>query len=492
VSVRPTLTLKYLYLIGGETGTAGTVGEGVTDSVERVLLNDNGALSATWTNVPARQGKLPSGISFAAAETVGQYIYLTGGHNGTAPQDSVLRSLVLNPLQVPRVSLQFKVDVNMPTLASIAPGLYSYRVSVISPAADTTVNPGGEYLASGVFNVVVPALPTGLPQGTTLQLAAQLSWTAVPGATYNVYRTTGANAALSTLRLHAVVSTNTFEDRGQNSTSSSSFRPLSIGDIGQWANVGSLQQARWGLSSAAAQQGDQYAAPPATVHILAMGGRSGSVVSSAVDRIAIARTVPATFIDPEQQAVTITTETALPGPRYLALRFVGTPDVFSTYTSNQKKAILYGGLSDVGQTLTVFETNQDFFVSPIVWLSYDSGNVAGGGFPQGGCSRPTQDQVFFFSGSTFETFGTGAADSSPQTAPLCTSADMICAAETPSSTGAPYQRVLPTSNGAFGNAIPGGLDGRVYPACVYASTTFYLIGGEDGGMLKPDVNFFPM
>jgi hypothetical protein len=489
VAVSPTPTQKLLYVMGGETGT-GTTHTGVLNSVERVQLDDIGTISRSWSSV-GRQGTLPMNVSFAAAETVGQYIYLMGGHNGTTSQSAVYRALVLSPLQVPRISLQFSVDVNQPGLGSIASGLWSYRVSAVFGSSDT-VNPSGEALSSSVFSIQVPT-PPSLPVNTTVQLAAVLSWTPVPNAVaYNVYRTTMQDAALSTLRLHVVVSTNTYTDRGQASTGTSnpSITPLNIGDIGNWATVGPLATARWGLSAVAAQQGNQYAAPPATVHILAIGGKTDSAVSGAVDRIQISRTMSSNFVNPEQQVSPLVgADTALPAGRYVASVVLGNPEVLSTYTSNQKKAMLFGGL-DASETIgtIIYETSVSFFTVPTTWLS---GTRTTGTDTQGHCARLLQNQFFQFVGSPQDTFGTGTASTTALTTRLCAVADVNCN-QAPTSTGNPWDRQMPvtSSETSTTNSLKS-CTARNYAACVSANGNLYLINGQDS-TIKTNVAHWPM
>lgn len=93
---RPTSTSRFLYAIGGDAGSAATA----KNTVETTNVSIFGDLSA-WT---LQRYNLPSPRTLASSAIIGRFIYVVGGHDGTAATDEVLRSEILNPLAAPEVT----------------------------------------------------------------------------------------------------------------------------------------------------------------------------------------------------------------------------------------------------------------------------------------------------------------------------------------------------------------------------------------------------
>jgi cysteine-rich repeat protein len=254
VSARVTSRSRFLYAIGGDTGTVG----GAMSSVEAVAVDRFGVL-AGWRLLPLG---LPSPRTLAAAQVLGRFIYLVGGNDGTGAVTSTLRAQILDPDDAPRIS---EVLLELQTVG-LTTGVWYYRVAAVFPSADS-VNPGGEGLASDPQPVQIPG---GLPK----QVRATLSWTAVSGALkYRIYRSPTPQATSGTEELLGTVDAPTlsFTDGG---TATSAGAPRQAGDLGAWAQVATLANAREGLGLGLAK--DPKLA--LTYYLYVAGGRSSSSV----------------------------------------------------------------------------------------------------------------------------------------------------------------------------------------------------------------------
>jgi hypothetical protein len=173
---------RYVYAIGGDAYTsndaASRVGHTPFATYEVAGLSPTGNLGS-WQQL----GALSQGLfaPAAAAVRVGgkSYIYVIGGHNGTAAVDTIERAMVLSQRNAPIVA-----DPVGMSGGGLTGGTWYYRVAAVMPAADAD-NPGGEGLASDTAVLVAD----------TLLASAQLSWPAVAGAeSYRIYRSPTANA----------------------------------------------------------------------------------------------------------------------------------------------------------------------------------------------------------------------------------------------------------------------------------------------------------
>ncbi len=485
---------RYLFIISGETGgVAAAMGTGVQTSVEQSLVSPFGVLGTFQVPSGGRQGVLPStGRSFASSASVGPYIYVAGGHTGSALNATVLRALVLSPTEVPSVSLSLDVRVNNASVTnpSIPPGIWTYQVAAIYDSA-SAVNPGGEMLPSEPFSVTVPVIRS------EISLRLVISWTAVPGAAgYNIYRGPAANAALSQLRLHTVVmgqASVSFTDGGSASTATSNAAQsvLPRGSIGNWATVATLQSARafGGQQVASFQQGSKksLASPTNSVthHLLFVGGHPAS---NHVDRLVITRTIPANREHPETQTVLQSAETNLPAARAFSSVMVADEDNTRLYGSGQYKVLVFAGVAAAGVYEDLHpETNTDTAsTSPLTWTTVVRG---GGQVPtQAACRILTGNNIYSFCGAqpgAFAPVGTNAnsewlscADSSQPCSP---------------NTGAPFSLLMPTNSQSNAPGVAATPTAQAFGGCAYSSSTFFMVGGVDStGATTADVQFVPI
>ncbi len=234
---------RFLYVIGGDTGTGGTV----LDTVEAIPLSIFGSIGTPFVG----QNKLTAARTGLAAFEQDGYVYVIGGStNGTAPLASIERAKILTDDDVPQLS--------DPTIAAgtLGAGAWYYRVSAVKDAADLD-NPSGETLPSD--EVVVSLAVAG---------NVSLSWAAVPGATaYRVYRTEAANGTSSTEVFLTEITTTTFVDDG-TLTVDTTRKPLLRGSTGVWvALANSLVRARRDLGVTIAHD------PNGQAFVYAVGGQ---------------------------------------------------------------------------------------------------------------------------------------------------------------------------------------------------------------------------
>lgn len=271
----PAREARYLYAIGGDEGAL----DSPLASGEFAALDRLGE-PQQWRMLPT---SLPEPRSMARTARVDDFVYLTGGHDGTGATNSVWRAHVLNPIEVPRIT---NVELDIPETAEpgegLQPGVYYYRVSAVFSSADPA-NPNGESLASDPQAVRIPNLP-----GTVLTLA----WTAppAPGAQilhYHVYRSLSPDVPFGDESLIATVEPDgpllTFIDDGSLNPDED-VQPLPLGALGQWHPVASLNTARHGHGMTAVRDTDN----PTRVHLFVAGGRDadGTLLAS-VERLTL-------------------------------------------------------------------------------------------------------------------------------------------------------------------------------------------------------------
>ncbi len=160
---------RFLYAIGGDNGTAA----GATSTVYSIPANQNGTGAAWFT----QRYPLNGPRTLAGAATLGRYLYVAGGNDGTGPVGTVERAIVLDPGQVPTIS---DWDLVPGAGTGLGGGIWYYRVAALASPTDPD-NPGGEMLPSDELSVQLPDLPG--------KLQVSLTWTQVPGAVgYRIYR----------------------------------------------------------------------------------------------------------------------------------------------------------------------------------------------------------------------------------------------------------------------------------------------------------------
>jgi hypothetical protein len=227
-SGRPTSAARFLYAIGGDSGTT----NGALDTVEAVSVNRFGDLNQ-WRILPT---KLPTRLTHAKARRIGQFIYLVGGNTGTAPSNQAYRAKVLDPNVAPQFN---DVSLSVET-TGMGPGIWYYRVSAVMQGTDPS-NPNGETLAGD-------PQPIKIPNNLTQKLHIKLTWNAVPGAkSYRIYRTPTANLTSGQEVLLATVNAPTVTYTDTGTATPGTDIPRQVGDLGEWHSAGTLGAAREGL-----------------------------------------------------------------------------------------------------------------------------------------------------------------------------------------------------------------------------------------------------
>jgi len=227
VSGVPSRAARFLYALGGDSGAAASA----LATGEYTLLNRFGEPTG-WEPLPA---DLPAPVTLSKAVRIDDFLYLPGGSDGTGPTADVRRALVLDPLNVPRIT---SVDFDfLDTGDGLGTGVYTYRVSAVL-AADNAANPDGETLASEPQPVFIP----DLPQAVVLQLG----WPAFADAvSYRIYRSPMPDILFGQEELLAEIpaTQTTFLDDGTGTTDPAGTA-LPIGALGRWHVVASLDTAR--------------------------------------------------------------------------------------------------------------------------------------------------------------------------------------------------------------------------------------------------------
>lgn len=265
VAARPTNTSRFLYAVGGDTGTP----TGAKTSIEAVSTDTFGRLG-TWR---LERNSLPSARTLAGYARLGRFVYLTGGHDGTGATATTLRAQVLDPLAGPAIQ---DLDAELGDgIRGLEAGLWHYRIAALFPNTDPS-NPNGESLPGEVLSIHVPAVDQ--------RVIFTLHWDAVPGATaYRVYRTAAVDDPIDTLEGLADVtcdgSSVPCELTDDQATATDPLQtPLLPGSLGVWHPVSTMLTAREGHVSVIAPR------PGSTTEsfLYAFGGRTtgGGFLSS--------------------------------------------------------------------------------------------------------------------------------------------------------------------------------------------------------------------
>ena len=251
-----TPTDRFVYAIGGDDGMA----SGALSSVELAPVDIYGAIGQ-WTIQP---NALPAARTLAGAVSVGRYIYLVGGDDGTGAVATAERAMILSPRETPVID---DVDLQLATTGLDA-GAYHYRVSAVFSATDPD-NPDGESLASDEQTVNVPSFP-GKKVALTLLWKAPVDSLGNPLPNvvgYRIYRTAAGGAPGSETLLGTSTMTQFLDD---GSAMRGAATPLPLGSTGTWASLPALGTAREGLAVAWARD----PAAPGTFYVYALLGRS--------------------------------------------------------------------------------------------------------------------------------------------------------------------------------------------------------------------------
>jgi hypothetical protein len=259
---------RFVFALGGDDGTAASA----RSDYEFASVDPFGTIGA-WTVSPVA---LSSKRTLSGVATVGRYIYLVGGDDGTGPVNTAERALILSPRESPVIT---DVDLSLGA-AGLAQGAWHYRVSAMFDAADTD-NPGGESLASDEFSIRLPAFP-GKKIAVTLVWRAPVDVLGAPiaGVTgYRIYRSTAADDKSGSETLLATVGASAplnFVDDGTKTPAAGAAKPLPLGATGAWAKLPNLATKRSGAGVAAAFDPSN----PAKLYVYAAYGKTAATTAT--------------------------------------------------------------------------------------------------------------------------------------------------------------------------------------------------------------------
>jgi hypothetical protein len=259
---------RFVFALGGDDGTAA----GARNDYEFASVDPFGTIGA-WTVSPV---PLASKRTLAGVATVGRYIYLVGGDDGTGPVATAERALILSPRESPAIT---DVDLSLGA-AGLSAGAWHYRVSAIFDAADTD-NPGGESLASDEFSIRLPTI-VGKKIAVTLVWRAPVDVLGAPiaGVTgYRIYRSTAADDKSGSETLLTTVTgagTLTFLDDGTKTPAAGAAKPLPLGATGAWAKLPNLATKRSGVGVAAAFDPSN----PSKLYVYAAYGKTAATTAT--------------------------------------------------------------------------------------------------------------------------------------------------------------------------------------------------------------------
>jgi hypothetical protein len=288
-AARVTRTARFLYAIGGDSGTAA----GALQSAEAATVGLFGDVGS-WFRLPPGfrpvgvpvSPALPEKRTLAGGVRVGGFLFLVGGHDGTATTTKVLRAQVLLPEEAPIMGdpdLSVDEDSEDPS-EGLENGLWSYRVSAVLPG-NQAHNPGGETLASEPLLVRVPQL--GFPVTLRVCWRPPTQPGGVAVQSYRLYRTALANGTPGQEKLlvecpesaecQAGVPARCYDDKVPDPAQFADVNlgPLPLGSTGVWHEVAALGTAR-ASAGVGAVSGIQPATMggPVRAAIYAIGGTS--------------------------------------------------------------------------------------------------------------------------------------------------------------------------------------------------------------------------
>lgn len=230
---------RFVYAIGGDDGTVG----GAFDSSEFAPVDLYGAMG-NWVVQP--RSPLGSKRTLTAATTVGRYMYVVGGNDGSAALNTAERALILSPRETPIIR---DVDLNLVPAEGLGAGEWRYRVSAVFASTDPD-NPGGESLASDAFALKLPEI-------ASKKISVKIFWSApidsaknaLPNVVaYRIYRNIDAAGAPGTevlLDTVPIVDANTpleYLDNGLKTPAGDA--PLPLGSSGKWLKLPNMTVAR--------------------------------------------------------------------------------------------------------------------------------------------------------------------------------------------------------------------------------------------------------
>lgn len=331
VSARDDLGNNFIYAIGGDTGSTGTV----LDTVEVAQLSKFGALAA-WRSIRA-PNHLTTPRDAPVAVTVPlystdpfipdkTYVYVSGGRDGSGTVlGSVERAMVLRNKDAPRIT---SIAASA-TAGTLGQGTWYYKVSAVlaGGSGGDPDNRGGETLPSDEEILTIQA--TG---------AIELQWTSVTvnsiaAAEYRVYRTAMVDGVSQQEKLIATVSGTSYTDTG---AAAGADGPLPPGSLGVWTVQTPTHTARWGHTGTVITDGNSAR------FMYVLGGKSNATTGylSSVERAPI---------DTQGQLGTFvtTSATALPTARAFSSLVVETQGNVSTF-GGVARMFTFGGVDAGG------------------------------------------------------------------------------------------------------------------------------------------------
>lgn len=456
---RPTLTSRFVYGLGGDTGVtndAKAIGTTVHNSVEAAPVDVFGTMGA-WSE---QRSKLPAARTWAGAATIGRFVYLVGGHDGANATSTVYRAQILDPLAGPTIN---NVDATLGDgSVGLAGGLYYYRAAALFPSNDLN-NPGGESLSGEL-------LPVQLPNRSE-KIRITLSWQEIKGAHgYRLYRSKSPNVAANQLELVGTVScgsgdalcdcaTNAsqcrFEDAGQATTAAT---PMPEGSLGTWHALDGARCTAGDCLLGTAREAHAVTAvqDPAVANkwfLYAFGGR----------------TTGGTYLNSYEVA---TVTVAANGQQTMSDFVAGTDTLASP-------------IAETGVWVMRRENSQQI-TNADVWVYVGGGRTGANSYSQtleaGKLESTGMLGTFAASdslkGSSLAGFGTGASNGQ-----LYTFGGIIGAADGTSASlcsgGGSCAPLPDLQSGAF-NALGSATTNRTYGASTQESAFFFLLGGHNG------------
>lgn len=256
---RANRSARFVYAVGGDDGSAA----GAKATVESAPVDVFGVPGA-WFAQPV---SLATPRTLAGIVSIGRFLYLVGGNDGTGTTTEVSRALVLDPLQAPQIA-----DVGARRGnggEGIGAGVWYYRVAAVMDDADPS-NPGGETLPSDVLAV-------NLPDSLEGTLVLTIVWTPVTGAKgYRVYRSPDPDMPAGSELLLAEVEDGAVTSYEDASGAPAGAPPRPLGSTGVWVDMPPLTTAREAAGVAIARDPDD----PTVSYIYAVAGRGGAALAS--------------------------------------------------------------------------------------------------------------------------------------------------------------------------------------------------------------------
>lgn len=458
VAARPTATSRYLYAIGGDSGVtddARAIGT-VKNTIEAANIDVYGEMGS-WS---VQRNPLPQPRTWAGVARVDDFVYLVGGHDGTAATNTLYRAEVLDPMVGPVIA---DLDAELGDGSSgLSGGLWIYRIAASYPQNDAK-NPNGESIPGEVLNVQLP--------DRNEKIRLKLLWTEVEGANgYRVYRSPEANDSVEALELVAEIECgattpcdcssdpNQCQYWDDGSATDPSQSPLPPGSLGVWHAVtsSSLNTPREAHATVAApnfassgqwflyafggrkQNGDYLNSYEyATVTVAEDGSQTVSawtLVTTAGERLSSTRAELGAFLVTQADGEIV-------GPTE-AWIYIGSGRTTDGALSRNLDASLVGPSGSLG-TITTLDTGD--------W-PHD--------YPAGYGYGAANNKLFIFGGRD------GEASTGGMSAKLCNTADCLPDLE---------------QQGIWGALGPGNNTRlQIYSGSAQESAFFFLVGGHDG------------